>query len=146
MPKTIEPLVAFRNIFQKKPLEPAKYCLDLKMNADDRAKKELGLWIRSTAGKEDKVLVAGYGAVVQAYAERVAPSIYFNATQTGIAISRFCTDLSQAKPALVAVPVSEEYRMMVNQDIRTAVEQLLNRNYAFERCAYGYDIYRIRIN
>ncbi|MFI5155571.1 MAG: ArnT family glycosyltransferase [Chitinophagales bacterium] len=143
-PKTIEPFIAFRNIFQKKPLEPDKYCRDPKLIVNDQAKKELGLWIRAKTGNEEKVLVAGYGALVQAYAERVAPSIYFNATQTGIAISRFCTDLSQAKPALVAVPVSEEYRLMVSQNIRTAIEQLINRNYVFERCAYGYNIYRIR--
>ena len=144
IPKTVEPLIALRNLFQQKPVGPENYCLDAGKNADDRAKKELGLWIRASTMKEDKVLVAGYGAVVQAYAERAAPSIYFNATQTATAINRFCSDLSQAKPELVAVPVSTEYQTMVNQETRSAVEQLVDRNYAFERCAYGYNIYKIR--
>jgi Dolichyl-phosphate-mannose-protein mannosyltransferase len=112
---------------------------------DEYSEKNLGLWVKSVTGEKDKVLVAGYGARVQAYSERQSPTIYFNVTQTDKAKEKFIDDiLHEKKPALVLVPAFAEYNSLVREDIRSFLNDLVTDEYAFVGCLYGYKVYRKR--
>ena len=79
-PKTFEPLLAVKKLFISKSnqrLNNNKAAFE-----SENFKKLLGLWIRSKTSTSEKLYVAGYGAQIQAYSERVSPSRYFNVTQT----------------------------------------------------------------
>jgi len=91
-----------------------------------------------------KVLIAGYGAEAQAYSERLSPSIYFNVTQTSKAKERFIYEVTQDKPAVVAVPLFAEYTRDVGADMRSFIHELVTENYNLDTCVYGYNIYRIK--
>ena len=90
------------------------------------------------------VYVAGFGAPVQAYSERISPTIYFNVTQTRLAKARFYSDMHRNKPAIILVPLFSEYHNLVSQDMRQFVDELVAKNYYLDRCMYNYNIYRIK--
>ena len=83
-----------------------------------------GLHIKAISKPKDKVLVAGFGAIVQAYSDRLSPSIYFNVTQTEAAKRRYFADVIQDLPKIIAIPKSDQYKATVQPEIRNFVDSL----------------------
>jgi hypothetical protein len=140
-PKTFEPLFAIKKIFTSKSNKLNSVNNPLPME-EENSKRAVGLWIRSNTRSSEKVYVAGYGAPVQLYAERISPSIYFNATQTSYAKNRLYRDLLSNKPSMIAIPVFESYSSNVEPDIRQFIHQLVVEDYRFDTCIYHYQIFR----
>jgi hypothetical protein len=141
-PKTFEPLFVIRKIFisksnQIKPNGNKAAALD-----EENVKRKVGLWIRLNTLSNEKVYVAGYGAQIQLYSERVSPSIYFNVTQTLYAKKRLIQDLVFNLPDMIVVPLLERYSNSVDLDIRLFINQLVEKNYRLDTCIYSYNIYR----
>lgn len=141
-PKVIEPFVGLKKLFRPPPDKSETYCKGRNEHLDEDSKRKLGLWIKANTRDVDKVLIAGLGAQIQAYTERISPSIYFNATQTGIAKRRFWNDISADLPALVAVPMFADYTQNVGVDTRDFITGFIGKNYKRDTCMYGYNIYR----
>jgi len=140
-PKLLEPLVNLKKIFFPPPDRSSDYCKTA-LQPDEYAAKQLGLWIKSHTNENDKVLVAGYGAVVQAYSGRISPSVYFNITQTKRAQQRFVNDINDARPDMIVVPLFASYRQLVGAGIRNSIDDLVAKYYSFDTCMYGYNVYR----
>jgi len=141
-PKTFEPLLAVKKLFSSKSnqrLNNNKAAFE-----SENFKKLLGLWIRSKTLTSEKVFVAGYGAQIQAYSERVSPSCYFNVTQTPYAKKRLFSDLLSDKPGMIVIPLSETYKIAVDPDIRLFVNELAFKNYSLDTCMYDYNIFRYK--
>ncbi|HTK20107.1 MAG TPA: glycosyltransferase family 39 protein [Mucilaginibacter sp.] len=143
-PKLLEPLLNIQKIISgdKTPINTA--CAEPYDKPDEGSRKRLGWWIKDNTSPQDMVYVAGFGAQVQAYSERISPTIYFNVTQTRLAKKRFYSDMQKNKPAMILVPLFSEYRNLVGEDIRQFVDELVAKNYYLDRCMYNYNIYRIR--
>ena len=142
VPKLSEPLIAAKALLSASNEHPEKCCLAPWPEPDNYARKRLGWWIRSATTPQEKVLVAGDGAQVQVYSERLSPSIYFNATGTRIARIRFRNDLLADEPALIAVPLFDAYRQNNDAGTRHLIDSLVTKDYYSEGCRYGYAIYR----
>ncbi len=140
-PKIMEPLFSLKKMIFNSAEIKTDYCTGENKQPDDDSKKMLGLWIKANTAKEDQVMIAGYSAIVQAYSERLSPSIYFNVTQTPKAKKRFNTDIASNKAKMILVPQSEEYISTVQSDIRKTINELTNNSYFFQNCMYGYNIY-----
>ena len=140
-PKTTEPIFVLKDIFIKHNQTRISYTQNQNIQPDEDGKKELGLWIRSNTSPNDKVLIAGYGAISQAYSERISPTIYFNVTQTVIAKQKFFEELTNEKPFMIAIPNFIEYNKTVSADIREFIQQLASTDYTLNTHAYGYLIY-----
>ena len=142
IPKLTEPATSFKSLLLgfKKTNETSSAA------PEPHSTKVLGRWIRSATTPEDKVFVAGYGAQVQVYSERISPTIYFDndALKTQTEKARFKQDLGSAKPTIIAVPLFYEYFRDVDQDIRTFIDTLTAKEYTLDRSIYGYGIYRRR--
>ncbi len=142
IPKLTEPATSFKSLLTgfKKTNETSAAA------PDTHSTKMLGRWIRSATTPEDKVFVAGYGAQVQVYSERISPTIYFDndALKTPIEKARFKQDLGSAEPTLIAVPLFYEYKRDVDEDIRNFIDSLTEKDYSLDRSLYGYSIYRRR--
>ena len=136
-PKLLEPLVNLKKLLLPPSVRSSAFI------PDDYAKKQMGLWIKAHTGPNEKVLVAGFGAIVQAYSERISPSIYFNATQTKMAKERFFSEVRRQEPAMVLVPASANYQAEVQPDVRDFVDSLVSKDYEFENSLNGYRIYGI---
>ena len=143
-PKTREPFVSLRNSLTRKPADQDSYCANREIIPDEAAKKRLGLWIKSTTKPGTQVLIAGFGAEIQAYAERISPSIYFNTTETAMAIRQLKRDLTYARPSLVLIPAYHEYEHQVIPELRSAVDDFVRYDYALDSCIFGYYIYRTK--
>lgn len=113
------------------------------INPPEGDRKLLGKWVRDHTQPHDLVLVHSFGTQVQAYSERVSPSIYFNITQTPVAKVRFKHDLEQKKPVMILVPMFPEYYNLVDADLRALVNRMVGQGYHLDRCLYNYQIYRI---
>lgn len=142
-PKILEPLIGLKRLLVAEPDRSERHWKE-PYQEDEDSKRKLGLWIKSSTLRKEQVLVAGYGAQVQVYSERLSPSVYFNVTQTARAKARFFHDVILNKPAMIAVPVFSQYQQLVSRDIRSFIEGLLVKNYYFYRYEYGYNIYRIK--
>jgi len=140
-PKTFEPLFGLKKLFISKNSKPISICTQPYLENED-FKMEMGLWIKANTLFNDKVFVAGNGAQIQVYSERVSPSIYFNATQTQLAKKRLFLDLSSNKPVMVVVPLFPKYANLVDDDIRLFIGELVKNNYYLDTCLYSYNIYR----
>ena len=105
-------------------------------------KKSLGHWIRSNTQEGDLVFIAGYGAQIQVYSERLSPSVYFNFTQTQNAKQRLFEDLIANKPLLILVPNTEQYRSAADQEIPNFINQLVMGEYIHVKDLYGYSVYK----
>ena len=143
-PKSFEPLFGLKKIFFTSVNNQYEHN-DKPYPDNEDSKKDLGLWIKSNTTFQDKVLIAGYGAEVQVYSERLSPSIYFNVTQTTVAKKRFFNDLAINTPAMIVVPIFSNYTDLVDQDIRTFISTLIAEKYKFIKCLYGYNIYKIKM-
>jgi hypothetical protein len=140
-PKTFEPLFAVKKFFNSKTNQRINGNYKTAFESEN-FKKLLGLWIRSRTLTSEKVYVAGYGAQVQAYAERVSPTRFFNVTQTPFARKRLFSDLLTSKPSMIVIPLSESYSNVVDADIRLFVNELTSKNYRLDTCVYNYNIFR----
>jgi hypothetical protein len=118
----------------------ASPCYTSAVASTDWEKKHLGIHIQGLSGPNDKVLVAGFGAIVQAYSDRLSPSVYFNVTQTETAKRRFFYDVSQNLPKIMAIPKSNQYRATTQPEIRNFVDSL-SRTYDSTDCVGGYNIF-----
>jgi hypothetical protein len=143
-PKLLEPLIEIKKLILREPDNTVTQCGAPYPKPDEGSRKKLGWWIRDNTSDQDKVFVAGFGAQVQAYSERISPTIYFNVTQTQLAKERFYKDMRLNKAAMILVPLFSEYKDYVGQDMRQFVDELLAKDYYLDRCMYNYNIYRIR--
>lgn len=143
-PKTIDPLVNFKILVHPQAIQNQNYCAQPYRQPDEYAEKQLGLWIKANTADTDHVFVAGFGARVQAYAERRSPTIYFNVTQTNIAKQTLYNDLRVNKAALMVIPLFPEYKNYVQPEITTFIDSVAVANYRFTGCMYGYSIYRLK--
>lgn len=125
-------------------VRPDLYCKEPFIQPDDKAVKALGEWIKANVKPQQKVFVAGFGASVQAYSERISPTIYFNATQTQIAKKRFYEDMKQNKAAMILVPLFPSYKRYIDSDMRAYIDQLAAKDYVFDRCMFSYAVYRLK--
>jgi hypothetical protein len=143
-PKLLEPLVNLKKLFSGVAEKPETFCQSPFPQPDDGIRKKLGYWVKSNTPENERVLVAGFGAQVQVYTERLSPSIYFNATQTRAAKEKFYRDVLLNKPGMVLVPAFSGYLRDVDQDMRLFIEALVAKDYYFDRCMYGYTIFKIK--
>ncbi|MGZ3749766.1 MAG: glycosyltransferase family 39 protein [Mucilaginibacter sp.] len=143
-PKLLEPLIEMKKLLLNEPDQASTNCQPPYPKPDEGSRKRLGGWVRDHTSEKDKVFVAGFGAQVQAYTERISPTIYFNVTQTDIAKARFFQDLNNNKPAMILVPLFSEYQEFVSRDMRQFVDQMIAKDYYLDRCMFNYNIYRIR--
>jgi hypothetical protein len=141
-PKLLEPFVGLKKLVMGTKTDPTKSCLPPYPKPDDAALKKLGFWIKANTTSDQKVLVAGFGALVQVYSNRMSPSIFFNVTQTTWAKQRFYRDLNQDKPGMILVPMYDDYRQNVDSNVRQFINQIVANEYAFTECLYGYSIYQ----
>ncbi len=143
-PKSMEPVAGLKQLFLNQDKSDNLHNANIAPHEDDYAKKILGLWIRSNTALDTKVVVAGYGAIAQAYSERLSSSNYFNVTQTKTAKETYFKEISLNKPGLVFVPNSPEYAANTDTDMRDFVARLVSNDYYFDRALYGYNMYRIK--
>jgi len=143
-PRISEPLSNLKSLIWPKVDEQENYCRQPYTIPDEGTRKELGLWVRENTKEQDKVFVAGFGAQVQVYTERLSPTIYFNVTQTRIAKERFFRDMQANKPEVILVPLFPEYREYVGGDLLLYVDELVAKDYYLDRCLYNYNVYRKR--
>jgi hypothetical protein len=144
-PKTIEPFLAIQKMLNEKNYSQTEVCKE-PYQEDEDSKKRLGLWIKSNTQPQETVYIAGYEAQAQAYSCRISPSIYFNVTQTPLAKKRLFLDLTNNKPAMIIIPLFSKYTNLVNLDIQTFLNEIIARDYYFDRCLYSYNIYRKKIH
>jgi len=143
-PKLLEPIINLKKLWTNGLDQPGPSCQVPYTKPEDGSLKKLGYWVKSATHARDKVLVAGFGAQVQVYAERISPSVYFNVTQTRAAKERFFQDMRTNQPEIILVPRFPEYNQQVDQDIRFYVDDLISKKYFFTDCRYGYAMYHIK--
>lgn len=141
-PKTIEPLLALKRMtIGESARQVADDCMPPYPRTSERKEKMVGLWIRDHTRAGDKVLVAGFGARVQLYAERLSPSVYFNVTQTPAAIERFKREVLLHKPAMIVVPLFADYAKYVRAELRQFIDSVATNGYEYRQCVAGYGVY-----
>ncbi|HEX4849371.1 MAG TPA: hypothetical protein VFV08_01130, partial [Puia sp.] len=144
-PKLIEPFVGLKNwITNEGDNLTESSCQPATASPDERNQRALGQWIKLNTKSESRVLIAGYSAEIQAYSERISPSIYFNATQTARAKDKFMSEVNENKPEMILVPRFASYQQNVSDDIRLFIEDLTKRSYTYDSCHFGYGVYRIK--
>ena len=144
LPRLSEPFRNLKKLLRHEADQPVKYCQTPFIKPDEGDRKKLGCWLKANTKEQEKVYVAGFGAQVQAYSERISPTIYFNVTQTRIAKERFFRDMQKEKPAMILVPLFREYTQFVGQDLRLFVDQIIRKDYYLEGCRYNYEVYRLK--
>jgi hypothetical protein len=142
IPKLPEPLSSFRAVFRPPNITSEKFCQEPKPN--NFARKKLAAWIRSTTSPDEKIFFAGYEAQIQVYSERLSPTIFFqgDAMDTKIEKAGLMKELPSNEPPLIVIPRFPEYGQNVDQDVRDFISALVSKDYNFDRCMYGYDIFR----
>ena len=142
-PKSMEQVRNIKLLFSEKP-KTDQVCSPPYTIPGEGTRKLLGQWVRDNTNPSDMVFVAGFGAQVQVYTERISPTIYFNVTQTPAARQRFYSDMKHNKPAMVLVPLFPEYKQQVGADLCNFVDSLVTVNYRLMECRYNYNVYRIK--
>jgi hypothetical protein len=120
------------------------YCLEPYLIPDEGTRKKLGQWVRDQTSSNERVYIAGFGAQVQTYSERMSPTVYFNVTQTPMAKAQFYSDLRRIKASMILVPMFEQYKETVGKDMRDFVGSLVARNYEPAGCMFNYSVYRLK--
>jgi hypothetical protein len=143
-PKLLQPFDNLKKLLGRIPDSQDKYCQAPFIKPDEGSCKKLGWWVKSNTPVQEKVLVAGYGAQVQVYSERVSPTVYFNVTQTPIAKERFFRDIRMNNPGMILLPLFPEYERFVDPDMRIFIDTLIRKNYYLDGCMYSYNIYKIQ--
>jgi hypothetical protein len=80
-------------------------------------------------------------AIVQAYWQRISPTIYFNIGLTEMAISRMKNDLNAHQPDYILIPNTSDY-LLVSDSARNFIAHLVEKNYTYQGCQFSYSIYR----
>lgn len=142
-PKTWEPLFGIKKLLLGASDKSEKFCQPPYQQTDVYSKKKLGLWVKANSSEKDYVFIAGSGAQVQAYSERISPTIYFNTTQTALAKQRLFADLQKNKPKWILIPKFPEYKQHTSNDIIIFIEQLISKSYHYNNCIYGYTVYQL---
>jgi 4-amino-4-deoxy-L-arabinose transferase-like glycosyltransferase len=140
-PKLLEPLVAFKGIFHFSGMGSNAETVGQAYPETDQTKKLLGLWIKSNTTPETRVFIAGFGAIAQAYSERLSPSVYFNVTQTQRARKVFFNEMNLHTPDMICIPAFSTYIDYVRSDIRDFITELSTCKYDLKYVKYGYHIY-----
>lgn len=143
-PKVIEPYWGVKKWIRPPAIAPGSFCTTGTIQASEEAEKQLGLWIKANTKKTDKVYIAGFGARVQVFSERLSPTRYFNVTQTTKAKETLFKELTLVPPALIAVPAFDNYRKYVQSDIRNFIDSTIAGQYSFDKCLYGYNLYNLQ--
>jgi len=141
-PKQIEPLVALKNLIKPDAPQPKHFCEDTDLKVYDEDKRKLGEWVHNNTVITERVYVAGMSAVVQVYANRISPTIYFNATQTKNAIQKTKNDLHKNKPDFILIPQFDDYKR-VDASLRKYIDTIITGDYRYEGCQYNYAVYRL---
>jgi hypothetical protein len=141
-PKTLEPIWGLRKMFRSVIIPPKTYCDNPGVITDEEAERRLGKWIKTVTTDTDLVYVAGYGARVQLFSERISPALYFNITQNNYSKTQIYRDLENKPPAMIVIPVFSSYKNWVDRDVRDYIDKLVADRYVFDKCLYGYGIYR----
>jgi hypothetical protein len=139
-PKTFEPLFALRRVFGSREVQSKSGGAGA-VEAEE-LKRKIGFWIRSNTMPDEKVYVAGYGAQIQAYSERISPSIYFNVTGTAFAKKRIFADLVAYKPAMLVIPPAENYSGLMDPELKQFIHDLTVKDYQMDTCMGNYNIFR----
>lgn len=141
-PRVTEPADTVRQLFNVVPDNPAGYCNPPFSPLDNNARKKLGWWIRDHSQVSDRLLIPYFNPTVQAYSERLSPTIYFSTNESPQAKLRFYQETREHPPEMVIIPLSDDYRRLVSQDMRMFVQRLVDTGYREDTCMYGYTIYR----
>ena len=141
-PKQIEPLIALKNLIKGDASQQKHFCEDIHLKVYDEDKRKLGEWMENNSVISERVYIAGMSAVVQVYANRISPTIFFNATQTRKAIQKTKEDLSNSKPTFILIPQSDDY-FRVDASVRSLVDSVVKKDYHYEGCQYSYAVYRL---
>ena len=142
-PKSVEPIQNIERLLSGIQTKQG-YCSAPYTIPDEGTRKKLGQWVRDQTSSGETVYVAGFGAQVQAYSERMSPTIYFNVTQTPMAKAQLYSDLRRIKPAMILVPLFAQYKETVGKDMRDFVDSLVAKDYRLETCMYNYNVYRLK--
>lgn len=142
-PKSWELLRNFGKLFLDIPTK-IHYCRMPYPIPDEVTRKKLGQWVRDQTSSADRVYIAGFGAQVQAYSERMSPTVYFNVTQTPMAKAQFYSDMRRTPAAMILVPMFGQYKETVDKDMRDFVDSLVAKNYDSAGCMYSYSVYRLK--
>jgi hypothetical protein len=143
-PNISEQLANFDNVIAGSKATEQHFCASPYAIPDEGARKELGWWIRDNTSPGDKAYIAGFGAQVQTYSERVSPTVYFNATQTQLAKAKLFSDLRSNHPQIILVPLFPEYKQTVSGDMRDFVDSLVAKNYMVTGCMYNYEVFKLK--
>ena len=144
LPKTWEPFFALKKILSGTGHTLVRGCDISSTKPPEQVKKSLGLWIRSRLKVDESVYIAGTGSVIQAYSERVSPTIYFNATHTTKARDQLFSDLRTNNPSMILIPKFENYRKHVPLEIREFIAKKVSLHYSLDCCMSGYEIYQLK--
>ena len=140
-PKTLEPLHGIKNSLYPIAEKSAELCTHPYEQPDPYQLKLLGLWLKNNSKPSDKILIAGTGSQVHAYAERLSPSIYFNATHTNVAKKRFFQDVLLNQPKMILIPKFPEYEKYTDEELRNFIKKTVEGNYSPVECRFGYWVY-----
>ncbi|HYJ37136.1 MAG TPA: glycosyltransferase family 39 protein [Chitinophagaceae bacterium] len=140
-PKQIEPLLELKNLLRPGKVQPRLFCDDTDLKVYDEDKRALGEWVQNNSSINERVYIAGMSAVVQVYANRLSPTIYFNNTETKRARKRLLEDLASHKPDFILIPTSSDY-LRVDLSVRKFIDSLLAKEYRYETCQYNYAVFR----
>ena len=142
-PRTMEPVRVFRQLFEPPvAASPESYCNPPYSPLDNVSRKKLGWWIRDHSRETDRVLIPFFSPVVQAYSERVSPTMYFSLDENPKAREKFYQEVREHRPEMVVIPLSEDYRKLVSAGMRSWIQQMVDTGYRNDTCIYGYTIYR----
>lgn len=120
------------------------YCNPPYAPLDLLAKKKLGWWIRDHSSGRDRLLAPFFNPIIQAYSERLSPSVYFSTNEMPQAKEQFYREVREHRPEIVIMPLSDYYRKLVSPEMLSFVERLVDTGgYRGDTCMYGYTIYRI---
>ncbi|MEO6522710.1 MAG: glycosyltransferase family 39 protein [Mucilaginibacter sp.] len=146
-PRLLEPLVNLKKLLSAKTLTAEQYCREPFTQPEEEACKKLGQWVKANTPSTEKVLVAGYGAQVQVYTERLSPSVFFNATQQTEADKKVLfKDIDSHKPGMILIPLFPEYTKYVDAEVRQYLANLVAKEYDASQCLYNYTVYQIKQN
>ncbi len=140
-PKTLEPLYGIKNSLYPIAEKSAELCTTPYKQPDPYQLKLLGLWLKDNSKPSDKILIAGTGSQVHAYAERQSPSIYFKATYTNAAKKRFFQDVIVNQPEMILIPKFPEYEKYTDEELRNFIKKIFEGNYIPVGCRFGYEVY-----
>ncbi|MBS1532510.1 MAG: glycosyltransferase family 39 protein [Bacteroidetes bacterium] len=143
-PKIVEPFLNFTRLFTGEFQKAENFCHPPYIQPDESASRQLGQWVKANTKADELVFVAGGGPQVQAYSERISPSIHFSAGETLKARQRFLSDMRKNKADMILVPLYPEYRYYLTSDLLNYVDSLTAKHYYFVRCMFNYNIYRLK--